>query len=594
MANSVLLRCCDPSVSTIYESWCNGSGYPDCLTGQVYKISIDGIESPFCWETISYTQGSVFANVVALDGPYDSCNECTKNAYKLVNCYNNEVVYTDYINCPDCINYINQLAYTDLEPNACWYVTVTDEIAPSIPVIIFNEAFCPDCLPKCYTITGTGNISYFNVYQELITDLPAPAVICSISYPTVAGTGYQIFINENDCDYRQPCPVYCYDLTNCVTQEVIVTTNQDLAFPYVLGQTIEIANRDGCWTISRRLAETCVGAIDTTITVTHADCTACLPASYFRLESCGNSEPIIIYTSQDLSAYVGQTVTLDDYVGCYNVTIYNGQVPSPVTVTFKQNYPDCIQCALPRYKLLDCEGIRPDIYTTTNLSGYLSSIVKITFYPETCWSVETTTINSSDDLVIIASEFSTCDECTINTVCFCSAITNNSTTTQSFQFEDCDNNIQTITVNANTLSREYCILRWIYPTGWNLPKIYSNNGACINGKCPSGLSFRSIRPGYNSPACSEQYYEKIACRYADILYKDVISKRYGIAPACEQDDIYRLHIKFQLLEMQAINNPDYICNPSGSCCQEDTNCGCGCNNSSPCQQTINCGCGCNS
>jgi hypothetical protein len=707
MANSVLLRCCDPSVSTIYESWCNGSGYPDCLTGNVYKISIDGIESPFCWETISYTQGSVFANIVALEGPYESCNECTKNAYKLVNCYNNEVVYTDYINCPDCINYINQLAYTDLEPNPCWYVTVTDEIEPSIPiitytcdvtadaaddtymnfkisingieyamgnlwnqvsytqletdlnaltvggqplgqftvagepydnavgritvvgtnsydyivldygspfnvlftctsvitpappgqivpVIIFNEGFCPNCEPKCYTITGTGNISYFNVYQELITDLPAPAVICSISYPTVAGIGYQIFINENDCDYRQPCPVYCYDLTNCVTQEVIVTTNQDLAFPYVLGQTIEIANRDGCWTISRRLAETCIGAIDTTITVTHADCTACLPPLYYRLESCGNSDPVIIYTSQDLSAYVGQTITLDNYIGCYNVTIYNGQVPSPVTVTFKQNYPDCIQCALPRYKLTDCDGIRNSIYTTTDLSSYLSSVIKLTFYPDTCWTVTTTTINSSDDLVIVDSEYASCEICTTNTVCFCSAITNNSTTTQSFQFEDCDNNIQTITVNANTLSREYCILRWIYPIGWNLPKIYSNNGACINGKCPSGLSFRSIRPGYNSPACSEQYYEKIACRYADILYKDVISKRYGIAPACEQDDIYRLHIKFQLLEMQAINNPDYICNPSGSCCQEDTNCGCGCNNSSPCQQTINCGCGCNS
>lgn len=319
------------------------------------------------------------------------------------------------------------------------------------------------------------------------------------------------------------------------------------------------------------------GYVPTTVIGTYPNCAACLPPLYYRLESCSTSNPLIIYTSQDFSAYAGQTVTLNEYEGCFNFTVFTSNVPSTITVTLKQNYANCIQCTASRYKLTDCDGERPSIYTTTDLSAYLSSIVKLTFYPDTCWSVSTTTINSSDDLVIIASEFSTCDECTINTVCFCSAITNNSTTTQTFQFEDCDNNIQSIDVKANTLSREYCILRWIYPTSWNLPKLYTNNGPCVDGKCPSGLSFRSIRPGYNSPACSEQYYEKIACRYADILYKDVISQRYGIAPCCDQDDIYRLHIKFQLLEMQAINNPEYICNPSSSCCQKDDSCGCGCN-----------------
>jgi hypothetical protein len=335
------------------------------------------------------------------------------------------------------------------------------------------------------------------------------------------------------------------------------------------------------------------GYVPTTVVETFPNCDACLPSLYYRLESCGNSDPIILYTTQNLSAYVGRTITLDNYIGCYNVTIYNDKVPSTVIVIFKNDYEDCIQCALPRYKLIDCDEIRPSIYTTTDLSAYLSSVVKLTFYPDTCWSVETTTINSSDDLVIIASDFSTCDECTTDTVCFCSTITNNSTTTQTFQFKDCDNNIQSINLKANSLSRQYCILKWIYPAGWTLPKIYTNNGPCIDGKCPLDVPFKSIRPGYNSPACSEQYYEKIACRYADILYKDVIAQRYGIAPCCDQDDIYRLHIKFQLLEMQAINNPDYICNPSTPCCQKDDSCGCGCNNNS-CQQTTNCGCGCNS
>jgi hypothetical protein len=512
--------------------------------------------------------------LVINEGIYN-CNECFKYNYKLYNCQNSEVIYTNYLECPECIQNINQMVYTYLEPNPCWYITVTDEPVGEITSVEINsEAFCPQCLPKCYTITGTGIITYFDEYYDLaIAD--APARICSASYPSVSGTNNTITVTGN-CNTGEPCPDYCYTLTNCVTQEVIKSTNQDLAFPFVLNEIVEIAERDGCWTITRSDVE-CDGEIPTTIIETYTTCEDCVPSLYYRLESCGNSEPIILYTVQNLSAYVGQTVSLDDYIGCYNVTIYKDQVSSPVTVTFKNNYPDCIQCAIPRYKLTDCDGIRNSIYTTTDLSSYLSSVIKLTFYPDTCWTVETSTINSSDDLVIVDSEYASCVICTTNTVCFCSAITNNSTTTQTFQFEDCDNNIQSIDVSANTLSREYCILKWIYPTGWNLPKIYSNNGACIDGKCPSGTSFRSIRPGYNSPACSEQYYEKIACRYANILYKDVIAQRYGIAPCCDQDDIYRLHIKFQLLEMQAINNPNYICNPFTPCCQKDDSCGCGCN-----------------
>ena len=319
------------------------------------------------------------------------------------------------------------------------------------------------------------------------------------------------------------------------------------------------------------------GYVPTTVVETFPNCAACLPPLYYRLESCNASNPLIIYTAVDLSAYAGQTITVEEYDGCFNLTVFNSNVPSTVTVTLKQNYPNCVECAAIRYKLTDCDGVRPSIYTTTNLSAYLSSIVKLTFYPDTCWSVSITTINSSDDTVIIASEFASCEICSTNTVPFCSTITNNSLTTQTFQFKDGDNVLKSVTLDTGKTSRKFCVLKWIYPTNWPLEKIFTNNGDCIDNRCPSDIPFKSIRPGYNSPACSTQYYERIACSYADILYKDVISQRYGIAPCCNQDDIYRLHIKFQLLEMKAINNPDYECNPFTPCCQKDDSCGCGCN-----------------
>jgi hypothetical protein len=568
---------CDPTISTVYTGDCGGFLSPSCaLVGEVYSLKVDNVLLPGCWRCVDgYYPDAIFGVLLPMGSPYESCNDCLQYNYKLYNCITSDVVYTNYLECPDCINWINDFAYTDIEPNPCWFITVTEEPVGTITPVQMLEGFCDPCDPSCYTITGTGTITYFNQYRELTTD-DAPAIVCSTSYPSVSGTNYTITAT-GECSYRNPCPTYCYELTNCVTQEVIRTTNQDLAFPFVLNQIVEIAERDGCWSISRALVELCTGAIETTITQAYTDCQDCLPGSYYRLESCGNSDPIILYTSHDLSAYVGRTITLDNYIGCYNVTIYQGQVPSPVTIVFKNDYEDCIDCALPRYKLTDCDGVRNSIYTTTDLSSYLSSVIKLTFYPDTCWTVTTTTINSSDDLVIVDSEYTSCEICTTNTVCFCSTITNNSTETQVFQFRDCDNNLQSITLNSNETSRKFCVLKWIYPEDWDLPKIFTNDGPCVDGRCPSGVPLKTIRPGYNTPACSDQYYERIACSYANILYKDVISQRYGIAPCCDQDDIYRLHIKFQLLEMQAINNPDYICTRTKDCCHKDDSCGCGCN-----------------
>jgi len=591
----MLFSCCDPSVTTIYIAPCGGGTYPSCaIPGNVYKLRINGIDSPYCWQALGegYYPDAVSANIlyIADSDVYDSCNNCTQYDYKLYNCINDTVVYTNYQECPDCLYWINQLAYTNLEPNPCWYITISDEPSDFIVPVSIYEGYCDTCDAKCYTITGTGTITYFNLANQLSTAI-APTIVCSRSYPSVTGTDSEVFVNGL-CDGDVPCPEYCYDLTNCVTEEVIKSTNQDLAFPFVLGQIIKIAERDGCWTITRNIVETCVGAIETTIIETFDNCEACVPALYYRLESCGNSEPIILYTSQDLSAYVGQTVTLEEYAGCYNVTIFTSDVPSPVTITFKNNYPNCIECAAPRYKLTDCDEIRPSIYTTTDLSAYLSSVIKLTFYPDTCWTVETSTINSSDDLVIIDKEFIDCYQCSIDYPCLCSTVTNNSLYTQTFYYRDCDGNTSgnSIELAAGETSDKHCVLKWIFPEGWILPKLITNYGECVDGKCVVVQPFRSVRPGYNSPACTTQYYERIACEYSEILYKDVIAQRYGIAPCCPEEELYRLDIKYQLLELQAINNPDYICKPFTDCCHDDN---CRCNNNS-CQQTTNCGCGCNS
>ena len=519
---------------------------------------------------------SLIPGVTVTENPqWTTCQECYPHNYKLYSCVSNDIKYTNDFECPECQQYIGDTVYTSISPDHCRLIQQISGNIPSVtPATILIELLCPECLLKCYTVTGTGQITYYNAFEDGFNTISAPARICSSIYPNVTGNSFQIFEN-GECDSITGCNDLCYILTNCDTEESIYSTNQDLAFPYNLGETVKLAEFDGCWTIAT--SEFCQSPVNTTVIQTFTNCEICSPPVYYKLEACTGSNPLTLFTSQDISAYVGKIVSLDEYPGCFIVTVFETSFPSPVVVTITNSYDTCPECAVQRYKLTDCDGIENPLYTSTDLSAYLGTVIKLKFCPETCWTIEETDINISDDLVLVDNTYTTCEECLTNTVCFCSKLTNNSETTQTFQFKDCDGVIQTLLIKAGETNRKFCVLKWIYPEDWDLPKIFTNDGACVDGKCLPDIPFKSVRPGYASPACSTEYYERIVCEYSEILYKDVIAQRYGIAPCCPEEELYRLDIKYQLLELQAINNPDYICSPYKPCCQENDSCGCGCN-----------------
>jgi hypothetical protein len=103
-------------------------------------------------------------------------------------------------------------------------------------------------------------------------------------------------------------------------------------------------------------------------------------------------------------------------------------------------------------------------------------------------------------------------------------------------------------------------------------------GDCINGACPVEiLPKRKVKPGYSTPSCDIEKYEKITCRSSEILYKQVMRLRYGLTNCCPEDDEKWL-IKKELIDLDALRDPDYICKPTTSCCNQPiTSCGCGCN-----------------
>lgn len=68
-----------------------------------------------------------------------------------------------------------------------------------------------------------------------------------------------------------PCPETCYVLTNCETQQQIIT-NSELGF-YV-NSVITIEEYPGCWQVS--LSEDCIGAVEATLITGYDDCLCCL------------------------------------------------------------------------------------------------------------------------------------------------------------------------------------------------------------------------------------------------------------------------------------------------------------------------------
>ena len=103
-------------------------------------------------------------------------------------------------------------------------------------------------------------------------------------------------------------------------------------------------------------------------------------------------------------------------------------------------------------------------------------------------------------------------------------------------------------------------------------------GECKFGNCPQPVfkNNRSVRPGYNTPICTPEKYDEITCRFADILYKIALEKRYGITNCCPDEDD-RWLIKKELIDLQALKDPNYNCEE----------CSCGCN---PVNTSSTCNC----
>lgn len=502
-----------------------------------------------------------------------TCPSCTQTCYTLFPCDGNTPPITT---STDLSNYVDGFATIQVNADLgflCYYVTVSYSCVDAVVVEVDGDIPCScDCI--CYEIIGNAKLTYIDCDgNEVSTVTNGYWKDCSLVYPvTNPSPGPNLIITDNGLCVDGQCPAQCFELTDCAgILDPIYTTAQSL-FPYsTLGQSIIIQGYDNCWTVTDVVICDC--AIDVVVLQAYDDCASCNPNPNYILTNCDDLDTII-YTSSDLSAYVGQVLNLaPDCPGCWIVNEVNGPIPSDVAVTVTDAFDDCEACKTIYYKLEDCAEIETTMVTSTDLSSYVGSIVKLDWCPNICWTVSLSGTSANAGILgNISSSFNTCLDCLNSFTCICTRITNQDTVSHFYYYADCDGIIKTVTVLPGERSDRICmnVLMTSYATDY-----VETFGECVDGVCPPVVyPTRHVKPGYHTPSCDTEKWDKITCKSSEILYKSVLKGRYGISNCCDEPTDKWL-IKKELIDLAALVDPDYICTGS-TCGCPPSSCGCGC------------------
>lgn len=505
------------------------------------------------------------------------CPSCKKTCYTLYNCDGNFFNTTS-----DLSAYLGEFVLiSDIDgPIAgTWYVLLNSGKCDNAVEDITVTGLAPEpCDCRCFEVTGNPTkITYIDCNGNL-TSTSGANKFCSLVYPFVTGTPGQYQISEGDNCVDGECPVLCYKLTNCDTGEVIYSTLQNLSQYVITSSIVTLSGYEGCWEVNNlEEGDICDCPVNVIVLQVFSSCQACLPIIAYKLTNCENSADIK-YTYDDLSEYIDEVVKSD--CGCYLVELINYQPPSVTTIIIVTSFATCVECLRQYYELTNCNDSEDVIYTYTDVSAYIGQVIKIQGC-DSCFTIEETEIPINPVIVTVSQTFETCSECAPPPPCLCSRRTNYSTTAKEYQYIDCNGDESAVIIlQPNESTGKLCVGEWrtFYPETDNL-EVFGN---CLlpskfNWVCPITIPVKKVKPGYSTPSCDIEKYEKITCKASEIYYKQVMRLRYGISNCCPEDEEKWL-VKKELIDLDALRDPDYVCTPVTTCCSQPiSSCGCGCN-----------------
>ena len=269
-------------------------------------------------------------------------------------------------------------------------------------------------------------------------------------------------------------------------------------------------------------------------------------------------------------------------------------------ITFYEDCEDCLEIKNepPCIKLTDCiTGEETIISFSETLESYVGKVIKLSIpfngtFIEACYTVSYS-LDCPEEPTLLPGTFiacfETCETCLPK--CICTRALNSGESNQQLSYIDCDGELQQTTedVVPGKYSLKYCVTQW---ADVDVQKTLEF-GECINEECPVVIQPKKfIAPGYDTPVCTPSYYEKIVCKYSEIKYVETVSKRYGLDIKCDDEDSTTAIIKFELLQMQILNDPDYDCQINTCPSNCSNNCSNTCSNTCSCNCSNNCSCAC--
>ena len=555
----------------------------------------------------------------------DYCNgipQCTKIttipvipcAYQLTSCCDSSVYLASLIDLPESTTNIvvGNNAGSSI-PVGCYSVLPYTGTGSGIPVFQYDinystgsdcnsspficNAYCGIC--KCtrvklkpeYVTPGSPDVLpllYWTCELTVIDGITSP-ISATLNVPLdgswtdyVCASDFYTFLSvfdfeeSGDCKLdiatdTYECPKY-YQIVNCQDSLQVICVSNDLSSEFASGSSIQVsAYPEICWYIEE-LETPCDSPVTVVVTQSFVNCATCEETlkAYYKLVNC--IDPlVVVYTETDLSASVGSIIAVNEYPDdCWSVEV-SALAVSPVDVTGVIEFASCEECGRQFYLLEDCntENPEPNIITSTDLSLYVGQVITLEYCPDICWQVSETDVSSQNEVVNITGLYATCEICQIAVLpCVCSRVTNNTLSPGlRYNYYDC-NGVSKFTppLAIGQTSPKVCAKLWV-----NAPDV-EYFGDCIDEVCPDdSRPKKSIRPGYNTPGCTPEKYEKTMCNFSEGIYKQVVSKIYGVTTCCGDDD-YKWEIRKELIELKAIEDPNYTCQLTGTC---------GCNGSSP-------------
>lgn len=521
---------------------------------------------------------------------------------------------------PTIIIYVDQDQVTHEILGAFKFCSIVPPIVMGGTGTVTNYGLCVDndCPELCYIFTNcitsetltvvsnTPNISQYASQNNVVT-LNGYDGCWSIEPSEICECPVNVTILQVFDDCPSCLPIIAYKFTNCNNQTIVKYSLDD--YSAYVGKTVELDCGE-CWFVDQ-IDYMPPATQPITILYTFDNCLAC-NRTYYKLTDCLDPNNVT-YTYTDLSSIIPPPIEGCD---CIKVT-YQLVGEDPVTVEVEssgtengKNYygieiesVDTVFLGwgagvygdrwLVANEIIGLQAVLDEdtpcpfgTYTIEEGSIFESFIVEPCSVPpvikikgcDTCFTVEETREPINAGIVTVTDSFVDCPECLETFPCVCNRITNQDTIAKDFIYLNCLFDEVTINLQPNETSDKVCLISWVLTPEEEALVYIEHFGDCINNQCPvEPLPKRKVKPGYSTPSCDIEKYEKITCKSSEFYYKQVMRLRYGISNCCPEEEEKWL-VKKELIDLDALRDPDYICQPVTTCCNQPlSSCGCDCN-----------------